>query len=117
MGCKVAVFIHGWDKDYLQTVLNNKILFSQAWYKADAYFVLATEFKDYLLQLGIKAPIHLTSTKVNDKLVDGIETKNIEKIKTLLFWHALKKLKAFLLPLMHLRSSAKISLFKIKSSW
>ncbi len=93
LGCKVAVFIHGWDKDYLQTVLNNKILFSQAWYKADAYFVLATEFKDYLLQLGIKAPIHLTSTKVNDKLVDGIETKNIEKIKTLLFLARVEKAK------------------------
>jgi glycosyltransferase involved in cell wall biosynthesis len=41
----------------------------------------------------LKAPIHLTSTKVNDKLVDGIETTNIDKIKTLLFLARVEKAK------------------------
>ena len=46
--------------------------------QADAYFVLASEFKDYLLQLGIKAPIHLTTTKVNDQLLADVPEKQLK---------------------------------------
>lgn len=92
-GCKVAVFMHGWDKSYLKEVLENKKLFSKAWQKADAHFVLASEFKDYLHQLGINAPVHLTSTKVNDKLTEGLETKKITKINTILFLARVEKAK------------------------
>lgn len=48
-------------------------------------FVLAKEFKKYLEELNIKAPIYLTTTKVNDHLIRGVDTKKIEKIKTILF--------------------------------
>jgi len=92
-GCKVAVFMHGWDKSYLEKVLNKEVQFSYAWFKADAFFVLATEFKEYLEKLNIKAPIHLTSTKVNDKLLDGVPTKKIETIKTILFLARIEKAK------------------------
>jgi len=92
-GCKVEVFIHGWDKLYLDKVFNQTEPFSNIWYKADAFLVLAKEFKSYLLQLGIKAPIHLTTTKVNDQLVEGVKSKQIEKIKNILFLARVEKAK------------------------
>ena len=91
--CKVAIFIHGWDKTYLSQVFDKKESFSNAWFKADAFFVLAVEFKNYLQQLNIKAPIHLTTTKVNDQLVENITHKNITIITTILFLARVEKAK------------------------
>jgi glycosyltransferase involved in cell wall biosynthesis len=86
MSCKVAVFFHGWDTIYLESVFKNEKKFSPSWGKADAYFVLAAEFKQYLEKLGVETPIHLTTTKVNDKLIGReIEKKEIQNIKTILF--------------------------------
>ncbi len=95
-GCKVAVFMHGWDKEYLNLVLNNKEYFSSSWKKVDCYFVLANEFKNYLIQLGITSPIHLTTTKVNDKLIEGFNSKNIAEIKTILFLARVEKAKGII---------------------
>jgi len=92
-GCKVAVFMHGWDKTYLEKVLNKEVQFSNAWFKANAFFVLANEFKEYLEKLNIRAPIHLTSTKVNDQLLEGVPTKSIKQIKTILFLARIEKAK------------------------
>lgn len=92
-GCKVAVFMHGWDKTYLNKVLNKDMQFNNAWYKADAFFVLATEFKAYLQQLNIKAPIHLTTTKVNDQLLADVPEKTIKDINTILFLARVEKAK------------------------
>jgi glycosyltransferase involved in cell wall biosynthesis len=92
-GCKVAVFVHGWDKTYLQNYLTGKKQLHNAYYKADAFFVLANEFKKYLEKLNIKALIHLTTTKVNDQLVEDVPTKTIEKIKTILFLARIEKAK------------------------
>lgn len=83
--CKVAVFIHGWDKSYLEKVFNQEEPFNPIWYDADTFLVLANEFKSYLQQLKIQVPIHLTTTKVNDKLVDGIYQKEISSITKVLF--------------------------------
>jgi len=55
--------------------------------------VLAVEFKNYLQQLNIKAPIHLTTTKVNDQLVENITHKNITIITTILFLARVEKAK------------------------
>lgn len=84
--CKVAVFFHGWDKEYLKHFLDGNKKFNPIWYKVDAYFVLAKEFKQYLLELKVSSPIYLTSTKVNDKLLENtpLETYN-EEIKNILF--------------------------------
>lgn len=83
--CKVVVFMHGWDKNYFRTVLNKKEQFSKVWYKTDAFLVLANEFKNYLEKLNIKSPIHLTTTKVNDQLLEGVPARTIVKINTILF--------------------------------
>lgn len=92
-GCKVAVFIHGWDKSYLEKVHNREVQFSNAWFKADAFFVLAKEFKEYLVKLNIQAPIYLTTTKVNDQLIRGVFPKKIKKVNTILFLARVEKAK------------------------
>lgn len=92
-GCNVAVFLHGWDKDYLQDYLTGQKQLNSAYYKADAFFVLANEFKEYLEKLQIKSPIHLTTTKVNDQLLEGVLAKTIEEIKTILFLARVEKAK------------------------
>jgi len=80
----------------LNLVLNNKEYFSSSWKKVDCYFVLANEFKNYLIQLGITSPIHLTTTKVNDKLIEGFNSKNIAEIKTILFLARVEKAKGII---------------------
>jgi len=92
-GCKVAVFMHGWDKVYLKKVFEKEELLSNAWYKVDAFFVLASEFKDYLLLLNIQAPIHFTTTKVNDELIEGMPQKRITELNTILFLARIEKTK------------------------
>lgn len=92
--CKAAVFIHGWDKEYLGKIFNGVIRFHPAWKKADAFFVLAQEFKGYLEKLGIKAPVYLTTTKVNDKLIEGINGNTKRKeIQNILFLARVEKSK------------------------
>lgn len=90
--CKVAVFIHGWDKKYLESLIKNEIRFDHAWLKADAWFVLAVEFKGYLEEIGIKTPIYLTTTKVDDRCIDEkVEKKTIQKINNILFLGRVEK--------------------------
>lgn len=97
-GAKVVVFIHGWDKDYLDSVISGQNKFSLVWRKADAFFVLANEFKMNLEQLGIQAPIYLTTTKVNDKLLIGVpDIKEFSKIRNLLFLARVEKAKGILI--------------------
>lgn len=83
--CKVAVFIHGWDKAYFKEVMNGEIKLSRAWNKSDCFFVLASEFKQGLRDIGIKPPIHLTTTKVSDRLVEGFKRKPIDSVSNILF--------------------------------
>lgn len=91
LNCKVAIFIHGWNKEYLAEVLEGKRDFKNIWFKADAFFVLASEFKIYLERLGIKAPIFLTTTKVNNQLVENFEGKEKFGIKNILFLARVEK--------------------------
>jgi glycosyltransferase involved in cell wall biosynthesis len=86
LGCRVAVFIHGWDRTYFECISAGDIKFSEAWKTADAFLVLADEFKRDLETLGIDCPIHKTTTKVNDKLLEGISSrKSFSKIQNILF--------------------------------
>jgi len=85
-GCKVAVFIHGWDKKHLESIFIGQKSFSKSWTKVDIFFVLANEFKEYLCQLGITSPIKLTTTKVDDRMVKNVCCRSYKKrISVLLF--------------------------------
>ena len=84
MGKKTFIFIHGWEKEYSKKT--NKKIFIKLCNKSTGIFVLATTFKNKLASWGIKTPVFLSTTKVNDRLIEGfdINSKNGE-IKTLLF--------------------------------
>lgn len=73
---KVVVFIHGWDKEYEIIVQKNPKKVLGSFYKTDAFLVLASEFKDKLNEWGIGCPIHLTTTKVDDALLNNFDLKD-----------------------------------------
>lgn len=73
-GVPVAVFIHGFSLEYLEKV--DPIWLSKWLNKASLIFVLASFFKHKLEKIGIRTPIVLTTTKVDDTLLEGA---NIEK--------------------------------------
>lgn len=89
-GVKVSIFIHGFDlknfegidKKWLRNNLN----------KASLIFVLANDFKQRLQQIGITTPIELTTTKVEDSLVDGFDINSRDgKSGDMLFLARLEK--------------------------
>jgi len=82
---KVVVFIHGWDKEYEIIVQKKPKQVLGSFYKADAFLVLASEFKEKLKEWGIDCPIHLTTTKVDDALLNNfnLEDRQFTEIKFL----------------------------------
>lgn len=84
-GVPVAVFIHGFSLEYLEE--ENPVWLSKWLNKASLIFVLASFFKYKLEKIGIRTPIVLTTTKVNDTLLEGadIEKCGMSEINHLLF--------------------------------
>lgn len=91
-GKKTATFFHGFNTaaikdlntEYLRDNLN----------KCECIFILAEEFANIVKSWGVTAPIHLTTTKVDDRLIDGfdIDTKN-HSTKNILFLARIEKAK------------------------
>ncbi len=81
---KVSVFFHGFNKDSIP-LLNIPNLTSQL-NRCECIFVLANEFRENIRSWGVTVPIHLTTTKVDDKLIESfdIESKT-GKIENILF--------------------------------
>lgn len=82
---KVVVFIHGWDKKYEVIIQKKPKQVLGSFYKADAFLVLASEFKEKLNEWGIGCPIYLTTTKVDDALLNDfdIEKRSFKEINFL----------------------------------
>ena len=68
-GFKVAIMIHGFDWDYAKVV--DKAWVSRNLNKSILVFVLAQIFKNELLKWGVKSPVILTTTKVDDMLLEN----------------------------------------------
>lgn len=92
MGFKTAMFIHGFDissfekldKDWLKTNLNKNTLI----------FVLAKDFRDRLESIGVTIPIVLSTTKVDNRLIDKFDiSKKDGKTGDLLFLSRVEKAK------------------------
>lgn len=83
-GIKTFVFMHGWDKEIEAKIDETPKLF-QSFLLADGFFVLATAFKEKLMRWGVTAPVWLTSTKVDDRLLQdfSMSQKNTEPNKLL----------------------------------
>ena len=92
-GVPVAVFIHGFSLEYLEK--ENPVWLSKWLNKASLIFVLASSFKHELEKIGIRPPIVLTTTKVNDTLLKGadIEKSGMSEINHLLFVARIHKTK------------------------
>jgi len=79
---KLLVFFHGWDKNFENKIDNSPVLrkfFLHTFGKADAFIVLASDFKNKLREWGIKIPIYVETTAVDDKLVGSFNIQ--EKLK------------------------------------
>lgn len=68
-GCKVLIFIHGWDEE-CEAMLRVKCLrlFQRVYFKADSIIVLANEFKEKLVEMGCNKPIIVETTTVDDDI-------------------------------------------------
>ena len=81
---RLLVFFHGWNRNFENKIDNSPVLRKFFWYtfgKADAFIVLASDFKNKLREWGITVPIYLETTAVDDKLLEDFDIQ--------------KKLKAF----------------------
>lgn len=79
------VFLHGWNESLSIKIDRNPKKFTEKFEKADAFIVLANKFKAKIKAWGIDSPLYLTTTKVDDNLVEDFSIKNKKYRKTLLF--------------------------------
>ncbi len=90
---KVVVLIHGFNWSYA-SIIDQKWV-SRNLNKASKILVLANAFKEELHRWGVTEPIALTTTKVNDRMLDGYNP-NIErtgKVSNILFLSRVEKAK------------------------
>lgn len=78
---RIVVFFHGWFKIFEHKIIKWKILwlFRKIYNKGDIFIVLATEFKEKLLEWGFKKPIYIETTAVDDSLVRKFDIQTIIK--------------------------------------
>ena len=73
----VIVFFRGWDESFAQYISSYFLKFFKSSYgKADAFIVLASDFKKTLCNWGITAPIYLQTTAVDPALLDGFDIEH-----------------------------------------
>lgn len=81
---KVVVFFHGWDKQFEQKI--TKKSFINRYGVSDSIIILAEEFKNKIRHWGYKNPLFLTTTKVDDKLLEGYHYNPInDRLKIIFF--------------------------------
>lgn len=68
-----AVFFHGWNSDVYEQVKTSPSDFVKSYNHARLIYVLYSGFARQLAEIGITAPIHLTTTKVSDEIVAGFD--------------------------------------------
>lgn len=66
---KVVTFIHGWDEKYIEKLIRKPFFFQTVYGHSEIIYVLCTEFRQKLMDCGLKVPVLLTTTKVDDKLL------------------------------------------------
>lgn len=92
-GKRIVVFIHGWDEnsEHMLTKPRGKWIMQNS----DGMIVLAQHFKNKLVKYGFKNSILLTTTKVDDALVEGFDaaTGRDYSKKNILFLARIEKAK------------------------
>lgn len=91
-GCKTAVFIHGFNLDVAEKINHDWV--ARNLNKTSLIFVLADSFEKILIDWGVKTPIKVTTTKVDDRLLKGMTNFQPKtKINNLLFLARIEKAK------------------------
>jgi glycosyltransferase involved in cell wall biosynthesis len=73
----VVVFFHGWDPSFSQIVEKYFLWFFKATFgRADAFIVLASEFKNELLEWNLPAPIFIETTALDPALINNFKIAN-----------------------------------------
>jgi len=93
LGFKVIVFIHGFDWNYVKTM--NKLWVAKNLNRADLIIVLAKAFITEMKSWGIKTPMGLTTTKVDDNMLGNIDIEIVRTgaVKNILFLARVEKAK------------------------
>lgn len=76
---KVVTFIHGWDDKYIEKLVRKPFFFQKIYGQSEIIYVLCTEFRQKLMACGIKVPVLLTTTKVDDKLLKDFSVDSSKK--------------------------------------
>lgn len=72
---KVVTFFHGWDYSLQKRLKDNPKLVRWVYNKSSLIYVLCSDFKQGLEELGITSPILLNTTKVDDRLLTDFDIK------------------------------------------
>lgn len=87
---KAIVFFHGFNPEYANG-MDGKT-FCKDFKGTDAFIVLSQNAKSYLIRWGIKSPVHISTTKVDDRMLDDfhIDTRQ-GLIRNILFLTRIEK--------------------------
>lgn len=96
---KTIIFFHGWNEDLAKKIEKKPSAFLSKFQKADAFIVLAQQFKNQLMHWGIKKDIYLTTTKVDDSLLHGFDLNEKVYDKTILFLARIEEYKGIFIAL------------------
>ena len=84
LGIKTAVFFHGFNLSNV-TEIDVQAL-AKNLNRCECVFVLAKEFAEALRSWGVTVPIHMATTKVDDRMIDGFDVSSRSgKVRTILF--------------------------------
>lgn len=83
-GRKIAVFFHGFNLSNVKDV--DVVTLTRNLNRTVCVFVLAQEFASALRSWGVTVPIHLATTKVDDRLIDSFDVSTRSgDVRTILF--------------------------------
>lgn len=88
---ETILFIHGFDLNYAKSV--DKVWLLENLNSADLIFILADEYRRLLQSWGVKIPIVLATTKVNDTLIESFDVTEKVNNGSLLFLARVEKTK------------------------
>ena len=93
LGFNVVIFIHGFDLDYAAQIDEGWV--AKNFNKVSLIFVLAESFRETMQSWGVKTPICLTTTNVDDALLEGYNLNQDRKFinKNILFLSRIEKAK------------------------
>lgn len=93
LGFKTALFIHGFNWDYAKVIDREWAV--RNFNRASLIFVLATAFREEMQKWGVTTPIALSTTKVDDDLLEGydVEKERDGRVRNILFLARVEKAK------------------------